>query len=739
MAGIDAGLINILVGPKLVDDFGTQLEKGLKDDVNKAGGKSAEQFLQGFSDRTQKLGKSFSKKVTAPILGAFAGAFAAFSSIEEGISSIGRATGATGADLAAFGDNLRNVYRQVPEDISQVATVIGDLNTRIGISGDALEAVSKQVLDFARITGEDAGRSSEVLGKLLNALELDAEDASLVLDKLALASQLSGISATKLAQNILDAGPAFEELGFDLDRSIALFASFEKAGARPEEVIGSLNLAINRLAKESGKEVTELQERLSKAQKNLEKDSSALQVQELRLAELQEKRAKGGKVAESQLLAQQQKVDELRASLAENTAEVRTAETALASLGDTVKSPQEAFEAYLQEIKDAPDILSATTLASELFGSRVGAKVAEDIRAGRFEVEEWTEVIAGAAGTVDKTAKETETFTERARRLRGEIVLAAEPFGKQLIPFLDRGAEIIKDLIKSFSNLTDEQRKWIVIIAAGLAVVGPLLVIVGKLATALLAIIKVAKLVGIALGVVISIKAAIVVAIVAVVAALAILFLRNEQFRDFIKRTWEAIRQTFRTAGEAIGNAIIFVIEKAKALADFFRELPGRIGDAVSRIRNAVSERLQEVQTFFRELPGRILGFLSRLPAQMFNFGRDIIKQLLNGIRDRARNLASEIRSALSPAFSALNPLSNVRLPGFRADGGPVSAGRPYIVGERGPELIVPRRSGTVIPNEMLGAGAGGDRYEITIVNPVAEPASLTIPRALRRATYLRG
>lgn len=43
---------------------------------------------------------------------------------------------------------------------------------------------------------------------------------------------------------------------------------------------------------------------------------------------------------------------------------------------------------------------------------------------------------------------------------------------------------------------------------------------------------------------------------------------------------------------------------------------------------------------------------------------------------------------------------------GARADGGPVSAFRPYLVGERGPELIVPGASGTVIPNEALGGGS---------------------------------
>ena len=39
----------------------------------------------------------------------------------------------------------------------------------------------------------------------------------------------------------------------------------------------------------------------------------------------------------------------------------------------------------------------------------------------------------------------------------------------------------------------------------------------------------------------------------------------------------------------------------------------------------------------------------------------------------------------------------------FRADGGPVKGNSPYIVGERGPELFVPRSSGTVVPNHAMG------------------------------------
>ena len=40
------------------------------------------------------------------------------------------------------------------------------------------------------------------------------------------------------------------------------------------------------------------------------------------------------------------------------------------------------------------------------------------------------------------------------------------------------------------------------------------------------------------------------------------------------------------------------------------------------------------------------------------------------------------------------------------ANGGRPPTGRPSLVGEKGPELFVPRRSGTIIPNDKLGGGS---------------------------------
>lgn len=53
-----------------------------------------------------------------------------------------------------------------------------------------------------------------------------------------------------------------------------------------------------------------------------------------------------------------------------------------------------------------------------------------------------------------------------------------------------------------------------------------------------------------------------------------------------------------------------------------------------------------------------------------------------------------------------------------RATGGPINAGQPYMVGERGPELVVPQQAGVVVPNHRLTApSAGGGTTQVIQVD----------------------
>lgn len=80
---------------------------------------------------------------------------------------------------------------------------------------------------------------------------------------------------------------------------------------------------------------------------------------------------------------------------------------------------------------------------------------------------------------------------------------------------------------------------------------------------------------------------------------------------------------------------------------------------------------------------------------------------------------------------------------GFRASGGPVSAGRAYLVGERGPEIIVPRSAGEVIPNHKMKVGGGGSMTFAPTIHvggevTQADLAAIHQAMAKERAAFVR-
>lgn len=67
------------------------------------------------------------------------------------------------------------------------------------------------------------------------------------------------------------------------------------------------------------------------------------------------------------------------------------------------------------------------------------------------------------------------------------------------------------------------------------------------------------------------------------------------------------------------------------------------------------------------------------------------------------------IRQQAESGTKFVNDPTGGMVAGARADGGPVAGGEPYLVGERGPEIVVPSADGTVIPNHAISTwGTGG-------------------------------
>lgn len=167
-------------------------------------------------------------------------------------------------------------------------------------------------------------------------------------------------------------------------------------------------------------------------------------------------------------------------------------------------------------------------------------------------------------------------------------------------------------------------------------------------------------------------------------------------------KKWEAIGKRFR-------NNVDFAIEQAIELGGALAENARQAEDAFTDL--FVTNMVEAAEGGFRS----ILQSFSRTLQQM-----------------AAKLLASQVFRLLGfgnpgGGFLGLGKLFG----GARADGGPVTGGRAFLVGERGPELFVPGSSGAIMPN---GAGGFSIQQNIT-VNGASRGEMLVAAKAIEENT----
>ena len=133
-------------------------------------------------------------------------------------------------------------------------------------------------------------------------------------------------------------------------------------------------------------------------------------------------------------------------------------------------------------------------------------------------------------------------------------------------------------------------------------------------------------------------------------------------------------------------------IEESKEKAEELKKKFTEIGEEIeSSIKNNLREAITGAQTFGEAMTN----VLNRIRDKIIDAQLD---KLIGGFGENFGKSASEgggkgIGGFLGGLLGGL----------FKANGGPVKANQPYIVGERQPELFVPRSSGTILPSVPMG------------------------------------
>jgi hypothetical protein len=182
---------------------------------------------------------------------------------------------------------------------------------------------------------------------------------------------------------------------------------------------------------------------------------------------------------------------------------------------------------------------------------------------------------------------------------------------------------------------------------------------------------------------------------------------------DLIKNIFQPVLEGFKFAFDQIKKAVIGNKDEFEALFKFLKDfvaplLGGVLKLAIQGIGIALGVVINVV--------GTLIGGFERL----FSIVKSVVGAIQSLIDLAANNpVVSGISEAISSAFG-----------GFRAAGGSVSAGTPYVVGERGAELFVPSSNGTIVPN-----GGMGSTINVTVNGAIdAEGTARTIVDVLNRS-----
>ncbi|HEX9765734.1 MAG TPA: phage tail tape measure protein [Nitriliruptorales bacterium] len=171
-------------------------------------------------------------------------------------------TGASGDALEGLKTEFRDVFASVPTDMDSAATAVADLNTRLGLTGDPLEEMSRRMLNLSRLTETDLGGNIANVTRVFGDWGIEAADQPEALDKIFEATKRTGIGLDTLTGNVVKFGAPLRQLGFGFEESLAIFGKWEKEGVNTEVVLGGVRQAIGKLAK-AGEEPSEAFFRLS--------------------------------------------------------------------------------------------------------------------------------------------------------------------------------------------------------------------------------------------------------------------------------------------------------------------------------------------------------------------------------------------------------------------------------------------------------------------------------------------
>jgi len=566
----------------------------------------------------------------------------------------------------------------------QAAEAMLELN-KAGITPAAIQAGALEgTLTLAAAGGLDMANAATIAGNALNTFGLKAKDMNSVAAALAGGANASTASVESMGMALAQVGPGAKTAGLSIQETTAVLAAFDNAGIKGSDAGTSLKTMLTRLVPSTRK--------ASNAMKDL-----------------------GLKFTDSH--GQFKSISNISEQL----------RTKMGKLSDAERTH------YMNTIFGSDATRAATVLMGE------GAKgVNKMIRATKDQNAAQRMAKAsmkGTAGALERMGGSLETASLAIGQLLAPaVVFLADHVGAlanefvAFMPKIQAAVGFVQDHNVAFTALAVTIGTVVALTKIHTAVMAV------QAAGGMMAMLKATKLVTTVTKAYAAVQwvlnaalaanpiVLVVVAIAALVAALVIAYKKSATFRRIVDAAFRAVKNAAMTAlgwikknwhiilailTGPIGLAVLAIAKNwdkikdgARAVVDFVKSIPDKLGNLAGKFGNAGKDLIRAFVDGMKNAAGIIAG----IAGNVWN----TVKGLLNAAIDK-------INSALEFKISLPGPDISVNLPDIPhlAKGGIVRRPTLALIGEAGPEAVVP----------LSGAGAGGGGMSVVInVNGARDP-----------------
>lgn len=708
-------------------EFGSvavQQTKAAGEEMQKAG-----QKLQSAGSSVAGAGRTMSTYVTAPLVAAGTVAVKTAADFDTGMSKVQAISGATADQMDRLREKAKEMAASTKYDLNEVAEAYSYMAMAGWKTEDMLNGIAP-VMHLAAASGEDLATTSDILTDNLTAFGLSAQDGAMFADVLAAAATNSNTNVSMMGESFKYAAAPAHALGYTVQDTALALGLMANNGIKADMAGTSLRNILQRMYKPT----KESQAAIDQLGLSLYDDTGKMYT----FREVMYQIRDGFKNVKMSAEEYDAAVEALDADLEAGNITQKKYDAALEQLNMSAFGAEEAERAraaaMLGGARATSALLAIAQASDEDFNKLANSIDNSSEKMAKLEdgsVVPLSEALASGAKIVEEYNGQAEAMAAIMEdnlngditKLKSQLNVLAEEFGRLLIPEVTKFVEKLSELVQKIHELPEGEKSAIIGFAKFAAAIGPILLIVGNLLIFIGRIIeaigtikttlagaKIFAAIGTKLA---AIKAAVtgalsaigteitaflagiggtILTVMATIASSIVSFFAGAEIGKSIGayifpddaelyEHYDGIKGTFLLLKDFLTTLGSEIVEGAKQyynnlyeatellneeLAYAWEDIKNKVLEIWDAIKQGVTEKVTALVEGVKEHFGYLKDFFQELIQNAFNWGADLINNIkegimskINAVKEAATNVGNAIKEKLHFSSPDVGPLAN--------------------------------------------------------------------------------